>query len=730
MGIIGLGVFLLGWALFVFSAAPTQTLLDSAELAAACRVLGIAHSPGYPLYVLAGKAFSVLVFWGNPAYRTNLFSVFCGAAALSFLAMSLHRWGWKASLAGAALLGSSGIFWKTVQVTEVFALLLLCAAFLWWYLIYSRSPSWIFLAFLFGLGLGNHHMLVLLFPAFFLEMATEDSGNIGWRQALWMGLFFILGFSVYLYLPLRSLREPLLDWEDPQTWGRFWALILRARYGTFQLAQGGAGTPWHVGSALAVFGKMIWKNLGWGGVGCGMLGALHLWKQGRRASSRPSGASYVPDLWDGAGASGSPELCEGGRRLLLWACLCLFFAGPFFFILSRAHSGASSEVILERFLPLPLLFAAWLAGTSVGSSRRALRWLAVLGIGLCVYGNLTPSAAPSQSSGTTEASERRDELRVPAGHPEGVSVLDASTWLEKRQDYLSRDYGKNILRMLPYGSLIFDDRADETEFSLAYLLDAARVRPDVRFVDCNAGVTRSVYGEDYYRIWGGPRLKIRQEAESRMSFSWPGPVFYASMEDWVRVPRRREGILFRIQKPGEKTSVYFPWQEVYALRFPSGNSVRERYFYGTSAELLGRYLLEQGREEQAVRLLAGWGALSDVGDAWSWIALWALQDSRYDLAVRGYRAALEREPRRADLYVNLGAAFEKRNNLLEAEKSYMQALRLEPGNADAHYNLGVIYWKRGDWPRVVKEMEETLISRPDHSQAQRFLPEALKRLNQ
>ncbi|MBI4054716.1 MAG: short-chain fatty acid transporter [Elusimicrobia bacterium] len=43
--------------------------------------------------------------------------------------------------------------------------------------------------------------------------------------------------------------------------------------------------------------------------------------------------------------------------------------------------------------------------------------------------HLVPSAAPSQRSGTFEAPAGRDELRVPAGPPEGSSVLDRSYWI-------------------------------------------------------------------------------------------------------------------------------------------------------------------------------------------------------------------------------------------------------------------------------------------------------------
>src|SRR4051812_29274974 len=64
---------------------------DSGELAAAVHVLGIPHPPGYPLYVLLGKLFSVLVPIGKPALRLNLFSAVCAGASAVFLFFTLRE---------------------------------------------------------------------------------------------------------------------------------------------------------------------------------------------------------------------------------------------------------------------------------------------------------------------------------------------------------------------------------------------------------------------------------------------------------------------------------------------------------------------------------------------------------------------------------------------------------------------------------------------------------------
>ena len=72
--------------LALFQAAPSVTTGDAGEFTAAAATLGVAHAPGYPLFVLLAKAFGTLFPLGSWAYRTNLLSAVC--------APSRRRRGW------------------------------------------------------------------------------------------------------------------------------------------------------------------------------------------------------------------------------------------------------------------------------------------------------------------------------------------------------------------------------------------------------------------------------------------------------------------------------------------------------------------------------------------------------------------------------------------------------------------------------------------------------------
>ncbi|MCC6220975.1 MAG: DUF2723 domain-containing protein, partial [Deltaproteobacteria bacterium] len=75
-------VFGLSLALYYFTLAPTATLVDSGELILAAHSLGVAHPPGFPLYVLLAHI-ATLVPLGNIAERVNFFSALFAALTAS-----------------------------------------------------------------------------------------------------------------------------------------------------------------------------------------------------------------------------------------------------------------------------------------------------------------------------------------------------------------------------------------------------------------------------------------------------------------------------------------------------------------------------------------------------------------------------------------------------------------------------------------------------------------------
>ena len=75
------GVFVV----YALGACRTIYVGDSGELVTAVAVLGIPHPSGYPLYVMLGKLWTLLVPFGSIAFRMSLFSAFFAAGACGLL---------------------------------------------------------------------------------------------------------------------------------------------------------------------------------------------------------------------------------------------------------------------------------------------------------------------------------------------------------------------------------------------------------------------------------------------------------------------------------------------------------------------------------------------------------------------------------------------------------------------------------------------------------------------
>src|SRR5262249_43937156 len=72
--------------LYTFTLAPTVTLVDSGELILAAWGLGVAHPPGFPLWVMLAHLASLLPF-GNVAVRINFSSALFAALACAMLTL-------------------------------------------------------------------------------------------------------------------------------------------------------------------------------------------------------------------------------------------------------------------------------------------------------------------------------------------------------------------------------------------------------------------------------------------------------------------------------------------------------------------------------------------------------------------------------------------------------------------------------------------------------------------
>lgn len=225
-------VFLTALALYVSTLAPGVLPADSGEFQLVCGVLGIAHPPGYPLYTMLGKLFTLLPI-GDVAYRVNLFAAICGALAVAVVAGSVRHSTQSAiaALVAAIALGLSTTYWAQStmanirSLTALFVALCLALGIRWGETRSQRHLiAW---AICFGLGVGHHSSIGLLgIPFLAYLMAVEPSVVLQPRR--WIGPLggVIASLLVLLYLPIRSLIGAPFDPAPIRSWAGFLEHVL------------------------------------------------------------------------------------------------------------------------------------------------------------------------------------------------------------------------------------------------------------------------------------------------------------------------------------------------------------------------------------------------------------------------------------------------------------------------------------------------------------------------
>jgi 4-amino-4-deoxy-L-arabinose transferase-like glycosyltransferase len=285
---------LLPLAVYLATACRTVYNLDSAEFSAAVHVLGIVRATGYPLYLLLGKAFAILLPVGDVGFRLNVMSALCGAATVLLLYHLARRLvGVRAAALTAALLfGFSYYFWAQAVVAEVYTLhtLLLCALLLLLLRWESSRADWVLAAagLVYGLSLGNHLSSVLVAPglaAFVLAVAGREA--LAPRRLLLLACPILAGLSVYAYLPLRYLAAPAFNYAghydaaghfvplDLTRLENLWWLVSGQGFRELMLGYTPAETVAELGATI----HRLWAAF----LGVGLLpGLLGAWAQGHR----------------------------------------------------------------------------------------------------------------------------------------------------------------------------------------------------------------------------------------------------------------------------------------------------------------------------------------------------------------------------------------------------------------------------------------------------------------
>jgi hypothetical protein len=430
------GVFGLCLAVYMLTLAPGVLGGDSGELQYIPYILGVAHPTGYPLYTLLGWLWTHGVVVGDVAYRMNLLSAVLGASTAAVLYLIVHHLTSRhaPALLAAVLFAFSPTFWMQAIVAEVYTLntvfvVLAIYLLLRWEAARPSATDLLLAAFVYGLSLTHHRVIIIFLPALALFLwLTDREVFTNARLLLTIAALGLSPLVLYLYAPLRiwQLYPPV-----------FHDQILDNLLGT----SFGVEFEWPTVAFVGKFFVLLARQYSWA-IALGAWGLV---------------ASFVT-----LPRSGRDELPRRYRPcaiMLLVAGLCNALFGLFY----RAFDV---EVFL---LPFYLVFALWIglgwqALDKVIRSRRDFQNLADFGSLL-----LLPVLAWSLWNGYNQLAVDRIDIRVRDIPPLSRSIAQTA------DEIFSYPYERDSTVLVDWGMA----------YALQYRQAVEGVRPDLEIMPIN-----------------------------------------------------------------------------------------------------------------------------------------------------------------------------------------------------------------------------------------------------
>jgi len=247
-------LFIVALILYSITLYPSIGPRDSSEFALASYILGVAHPSGYPLFVMIGKIFMSVPI-GDIAARANMVSALFSALTVMLVFLLIYRATKRiiSATVGALTLCFSYLYWiysiqyEVFTMNSFFIVLMLYLLLLWseakaryedsFFIAGKRDKYFYLFSFVLGLGLSHHQIILLFVPAFAYYILSNDNGIFGnYRRMFISFIVFTLGFMTFLYLPIRALKDPFLNWGDPSNMKNFLDVITRAEFGRGRLS--------------------------------------------------------------------------------------------------------------------------------------------------------------------------------------------------------------------------------------------------------------------------------------------------------------------------------------------------------------------------------------------------------------------------------------------------------------------------------------------------------------
>ena len=145
-----------------------------------------------------------------------------------------------------------------------------------------------------------------------------------------------------------------------------------------------------------------------------------------------------------------------------------------------------------------------------------------------------------------------------------------------------------------------------------------------------------------------------------------------------------------------------------ATREKNGDIAESMYKSGLDSLWLGNFDNAVGYFENAVN------RDPSRADAWVQVGFCKVKQGKNEEAIKAYQQAAQLKPESDEVRNKLGDAYYYSGKLMEAIASYKEAVRLKPQGPDGYYNLALAYFENGNQhlamnaARILKQLDEKL----------------------
>jgi len=220
----GLPAFLLPLIIYTMTLCRTLYVGDSGEFSAQGAVLGIAHPPGYPMWIMMVKcAVTLFGFFEHPAARGAFLCALVAGATTYFLYVLLLKLSHyrTVALSGSLMFAFCYHFWSQALFSEVFILnVFFTVVTMLLMLLWSENHEQrYFLALFFVTAMAMaHHNLFLVMPllySYFIVCSLFKKWNVKW-EIIYLFIYGFVGLILYVLaerlanlISLLVINQPL-----------------------------------------------------------------------------------------------------------------------------------------------------------------------------------------------------------------------------------------------------------------------------------------------------------------------------------------------------------------------------------------------------------------------------------------------------------------------------------------------------------------------------------------